>query len=103
MATAIWCLQVEQGTGQIKRGPFRCLTEMLGCFLQPSVGWLAFDQSIGDYLYFNGIGWDELPKDTELANLQNVGINTTADVIIGFASVRLQRWFHTKGQAIRSR
>jgi hypothetical protein len=54
-------------------------------FFAPSVGWLAFDQSIGDYLYFNGIGWDELPKDTELANLQNVGINTTADVINRFS------------------
>lgn len=48
-------------------------------FFAPLVGWLAFDQSIGDYVYFNGIEWSELPKDAELANLQNVGINTTAD------------------------
>ena len=48
-------------------------------FFAPKVGWLAFDQSVGDYVYFNGIGWNELPKDTDLTNLQNVGINTTAD------------------------
>ena len=41
--------------------------------------WLAFDQSRGRYLYFDGGGWVELPQQTELANLQNVGINSTAD------------------------
>lgn len=41
--------------------------------------WLAFDQSRGRYLHFDGGGWVELPQQTELANLQNVGINSTAD------------------------
>ena len=31
------------------------------------------------YLYFSGAGWDALPNDSELTNLQNVGINTIAD------------------------
>ena len=48
-------------------------------FVTAQVGWLAFDQSRGRYLHFDGGGWIELPQKTELANLQNVGINSTAD------------------------
>ena len=48
-------------------------------FVTAQVGWLAFDQSRGRYLHFDGGGWVELPQQTELANLQNVGINSTAD------------------------
>jgi hypothetical protein len=48
-------------------------------FVTAQVGWLAFDQSGGRYLHFDGVGWVELPPHTELANLQNVGINSTAD------------------------
>ena len=48
-------------------------------FFAPKVGWMAFDQSKDAYLYFNGAGWDALPNDSELTNLQSVGINTTAD------------------------
>ena len=48
-------------------------------FVTAQVGWLAFDQSRGRYLHIEGGGWVELPQQTELANLQNVGINSTAD------------------------
>jgi hypothetical protein len=53
---------------------------MCGCFLTAQVGWLAFDQSRGRCLHFDGGGVVELPQQTELANLQNVGTNFTADV-----------------------
>jgi len=48
-------------------------------FVTAQVGWLAFDQSRGGYLHFDGGGWVVLPQQTELANLKNVGINSTAD------------------------
>ncbi len=48
-------------------------------FLTPKVGWLAFDQSVAKYLYFDGLDWGELPAADAFANLENVGINTTAD------------------------
>jgi hypothetical protein len=48
-------------------------------FFTPMTGWLAFDQSVGDYVYFDGAIWGELPKETQFSGLQNVGINTAAD------------------------
>jgi hypothetical protein len=48
-------------------------------FVMPKHGWLAFDQSKGNYLHFDGIAWADLPKETTLANMQSVGINATAD------------------------
>lgn len=48
-------------------------------FFAPKVGWLAYDQSSGTYLHFSDVGWVGLPQNPALANLQTVGINTTAD------------------------
>lgn len=50
-------------------------------FSTPQIGWLAFDQSLGKYLRFGGASWVGLPQKSELANLQKVGINSTADAI----------------------
>ena len=39
-----------------KKGPLHCLMAMCGCFLTAQVGWLAFDQSRGRCLHFDGGG-----------------------------------------------
>jgi hypothetical protein len=49
-------------------------------FLPPkSVGWRSINHVAGVCISTVG-GWVELPQQTELANLQNVGTNLTADV-----------------------
>ena len=52
----------------------------MAVFLPPkSVGWRSTNHVAGICISTVG-GWVELPQQTELANLQNVGTNLTADV-----------------------
>jgi hypothetical protein len=48
-------------------------------FFPPKTGWLAFDQSLAEFVYFDGSSWGELPEADVFSNLQGVGINATAD------------------------
>ncbi|MEO9457541.1 MAG: DUF2793 domain-containing protein [Lentilitoribacter sp.] len=48
-------------------------------FLSPKTGWVAFDQSVAEFLLFDGANWGELPKADTFVNLQSVGVNATAD------------------------
>jgi hypothetical protein len=42
--------------GKTIKGTLHYLMAMCGCFLTAQVGWLAFDQSRGSYLHFDGGG-----------------------------------------------
>ena len=48
-------------------------------FIAPKLGWLAFDQSNSTYVHFDGSTWIGLPQQGDFSNVQQVGINATAD------------------------
>ena len=46
-------------------------------FIDPQVGWRAWDKATGQFKVFDGSGWAEILPD--LNNLDGVGIGTTSD------------------------
>ena len=66
-------------------------------FVTTQIGWLAFAQSRGRCLHFDGEGWVELHQQTELANLQNVRINSMADATNRLSISTPASWYSHEG------